>query len=169
MFRHGIALAITALALAFVACNSGDEGETATPDPSAEASPATEATQDAGGSATPTPDDGGTPTDGGTATAEGTPQGDEATPEGTPSGTPAAAPSPGTGVDISGMSVECALDREESVVDCGDDGTFNIDPPLSVGYTECTLHFILEQPAQLTCTGSEVLQTVYYTIPPPSR
>jgi hypothetical protein len=160
MFKYGIALVIIVLAAALLGCGSGDGGGSKTPEATAEGSPAVEPTVDGQGS--PRADDAATPS------AGETPDG-EPTPEVTPLGTPVAAPSPGAGVDMVGGGLECTLDREESVAECGDKGSFAIDPPLSEGYTDCTLHLIFNQPAQLVCSGSESLPNAYYVIPPPMR
>lgn len=161
MFRYGLVLAVTSLALVVAACNGGGGGSE-TPSPSRDETPGADSTEVAD-EGTPSPTESGESTP----SPDETPDG-EATPEETPSGTPLAEPSPGEEVeDGAAVLVECTLDREESVATCGEDGTYQIDPPLGAGYTDCTLHVILEQPAFLTCLGSEFLPTVHYSIPPP--
>ncbi|MEX0800916.1 MAG: hypothetical protein WD379_06865 [Dehalococcoidia bacterium] len=160
MFRYGLVLALASLVLFVAACNGGGGGSE-TPSTSGEGTPGADSTESAGeGTASPTESGEASPS------PDETPDG-EATPEETPSGTPLAEPTAGDAVEDTGVLVECILDQEESVATCGDEGTYQIDPPLGAGYTDCSLYVILEQPAFLTCLGSEFLPTVHYVIPPP--
>ena len=155
MIRYAVLIPILGLALVAGACGDGDSGLAPSPSPTGEAVSSTAAI----GETPPT---------------EVTPSVDEETPDieetpgtissPTPAGTPAVGPGE-PGFDISTEIKDCVLDADTSVADCGDQGTFTIDPPLVGDYTACDVYVIQRQPVMLICTGGEQVQPVYYVIP----
>ena len=168
MVRYAILIPILGIALVAAACGDGDSGPTPSASPTGGATSTVQATDPPGEAPSPTAAIGETPS------ADVTPPVDEETPDAeatpgatsspTPAGTPALAPG-NFEFDITSELADCAFDAETSVADCGDDGTFTIDPALSGAYTGCDLYKIQDQPVMLICGGDGQVQTVYYAIP----
>jgi len=139
------ALLVSFLGLALLAAACGDGGSGATSSPGA--------------------DDGGTPT----VQPSETP-GEAASPTvATPSPKPAGTQVLGTvepQFDPTSVLVDCALDAETSVADCGDQGTYAIDPTITAEYTSCELYMIQDQPVMLICKGDEQVPPAYFGLPP---
>ena len=147
------ALLVSLLGLAFLAAACGDGGSGArSPGPT--------------GGGTPTIQPGETPGEGASPSAaiDQTPSTDE-TPSPEPAGTPVLG-SVGPEFDVATEVVNCVLDAETSVTDCGDQGTYAIDLPVTGEYTACDLYMVQDQPVMLLCRGDEQVQPAYYSIPP---
>lgn len=155
MIRYAVLIPILGLALVAAACGDGGSGPAPSPGPTGEAASSTAAIDE-------TP-----PTELTQSVDEETP--DTEAPPGTtssptPAGTPALAPG-NLQFDIASELADCAFDAETSVADCGDEGTFTIDPPLSGAYTACDLFVVEDQPVMLICSGEENVRPTYYSIP----
>ena len=153
MIRCALLVSFLGLALLAAACGDGGSGATRSPGPTGGGTPTIQPSE--------TPGEGASPT----AAIDQTPSTDE-TPSPGPAGTPVLGPV-GPEFDATNVLVDCALDAETSVADCGDQGTYAIDPPVTGEYTDCDLYMIQDQPVMLICRGDEQVQPAYYGIPPP--
>jgi hypothetical protein len=159
MIRYAVLIPILGLALVAAAC--GDGGSGPAPSPSPTGSPTGEAASSTAAIDETPPTEVTPSVDGETPDIEETP-GTTSSP--TPAGTPALAPG-NLEFDIASELVDCVFDAETSFTDCGDEGTFTIDPPLSGAYTACDLYMLQDQPVMLICSGGENVQPTYYSIP----
>jgi len=142
MIRCALLISLLGLALLAAACGDGGSGA---PSPGSN------------GGGTPTVQPSETPGEGASPTT-GTPS-----PE--PAGTRVLGPVEPES-DAGSVLVDCVLDAETSVADCGDQGTYAIDPPVTSEYTACSLYMIEDQAVMLICEGDEQVQPAYYGIPP---
>lgn len=162
MIRYAVLTPILGLALVAVACGDGGNGPAPSPSPTGEAASPTAAIDETPPTEVTPPVDEVTPSvDEETPDIEETP-GTTSSP--TPAGTPALVPGD-LEFDIASELVDCIFDAETSLTDCGDEGTFTIDQPLSSAYTACDLYMIGNQPVMLICSGEGNIGPTYYSIP----
>jgi len=152
---------LLALALALAACN-GDDDDGTEPSRTATETPAEE-TEDPG-------DDGKTPG------PDETPDGDGETPTNTgPGPTPAdegiRAVAPADQDEFIAQFSGQILDRETCqfnpssfLTDCGDNGIYAVDPPLTGQDVSCDVALNGGNPVFVTCTSQEPLTTIFYEI-----
>ena len=149
MIRCAVLISLLGLALLAAACGDGGSGATRSPDPTGGGTPTIQPSE--------TPGEGASPT----AAIDQTPS-----PNPQPEGTQVLGPVEPE-FDVATEVVNCVLDAETSVTDCGDQGTYAIDLPVTGEYTACDLYMIQDQPVMLICRGDEQVQPAYYGIPPP--
>ncbi len=154
--RLVLIIVLTTLGLLAAACGGGGESSSPTPVPTATLA------------ATPGPGT-PTPTAGGTAGPTVSPV-DSGTPRPTaPSGAIAVAPADqaaflarfaGTTIDYA----DCVFDPGTSATNCGDNGSYRIDPVPRGQDVSCRVGLVAGAPVLINCTTQEPAQSIYYEI-----